>query len=75
MNRLDFQKERTDIITEMIESPDEKGIYSTSVCFTKIDNLFDKAFKDLYEEIKHGDEEHKKWLKDKINHFIGRDVC
>ncbi len=24
----------------------------------------------LYEEIKHGDEEHQKWLKDKIKMFI-----
>jgi bacterioferritin (cytochrome b1) len=24
----------------------------------------------LYEEIKHGDEEHQQWLKDKIEQFI-----
>jgi bacterioferritin (cytochrome b1) len=27
----------------------------------------------LYEEIKHGDEEHQKWLKDKIDLFIERE--
>lgn len=31
-------------------------------------------FKELYEEIKHGDEEHQKWLKDKIEDFIKRRV-
>ena len=27
----------------------------------------------LYEEIKHGDDEHQKWLKDKIQEFIKRE--
>lgn len=27
-------------------------------------------FRELYEDIKHGDEEHQKWLKDKIEEFI-----
>lgn len=25
---------------------------------------------DLYEEIKHGDDDHKKWLKDRIDQFV-----
>lgn len=29
-----------------------------------------KLFLQLYEEIKHGDEEHQQWLKDKIDKFI-----
>ena len=28
-----------------------------------------KVLDDLYEEIKHGDDEHQKWLKDKIEEF------
>ena len=27
-------------------------------------------FNELYEDIKHGDEDHQKWLKDKINEFL-----
>lgn len=29
-----------------------------------------KAFNDLYDEIKHGDDEHQKWLKDKMEDFL-----
>jgi hypothetical protein len=29
-------------------------------------------FLELYEETKHGDEEHQQWLKDKINDFIDK---
>lgn len=28
--------------------------------------------RELYEEIRHGDEEHQQWLKDKIEDFIKR---
>lgn len=31
---------------------------------------FQDLFKELYEEIAHGDDEHRKWLKDKIDEFI-----
>jgi hypothetical protein len=31
---------------------------------------FERCLWELYEEIKHGDEEHQKWLKDKIQEFI-----
>lgn len=27
-------------------------------------------FEQLYEQIKHGDEEHQKWLKDEIDKFV-----
>lgn len=30
---------------------------------------FKELLDNLYEEIKHGDEEHQKWLKNKINEF------
>lgn len=33
-------------------------------------NSVKKILNDLYKEIKHGDKEHKKWLKDKIQEFI-----
>lgn len=29
-----------------------------------------KVLRDLYEDIKHGDEAHQKWLKEKIEEFI-----
>lgn len=29
-----------------------------------------KLFAELYNEIKHGDKKHRKWLKDKMNEFL-----
>lgn len=34
------------------------------------DTRVSKALNDLYEVIKHGDDEHQKWLRDKIEEFI-----
>lgn len=34
----------------------------------RLDDILNK----LYEEVKHGDEEHQKWLKDKFNEFAQR---
>ena len=31
-------------------------------------------FNQLYEEVKHGDDEHQKWLHDKIQDFIKENV-
>lgn len=41
MNKLDFIKERTRIISEMLDNPDKYGIYPTTECFKQLDNLFD----------------------------------
>ena len=35
-----YQTKRTEIISEMLDNPDEHGIYPTSVCFDKLDDLF-----------------------------------
>lgn len=34
-----FQKERTRIISEMLDNPDETGIYDTTKCFQELDKL------------------------------------
>ena len=41
MNREEFQTERTRIISEMLDNPDEYGIYPTTKCFEQLDALFD----------------------------------
>ena len=40
--REDFIKERTRIISWMLDNPDEYGIYPTSICFDELDILHRK---------------------------------
>ncbi len=42
MNKEQFRKERTRIMSEMLDNPDEHGIYPTTKCFEQLDNLFDQ---------------------------------
>jgi len=41
MTREEFIAERTRIISEMLDNPDEYGIYPTTKCFEQLDALFD----------------------------------
>ena len=45
MNREEFQTERTRIISEMLDNPDEYGIYPTTKCFEQLDALADAVVK------------------------------
>ena len=42
MTKEEFIKERTRIISEMLDNPDDYGIYPTTKCFEQLDELFDK---------------------------------
>ena len=42
MTKEEFITERTRIISEMLDNPDENGIYPTTKCFEQLDELFDK---------------------------------
>ncbi len=42
MKKEEFKKERTRIISEMLDNPDEYGIYPTTKCFEQLDELYDK---------------------------------
>ena len=42
VTKKEFQKERTKIISEMLDNPDECGIYPTTKCFEELDKLYDK---------------------------------
>jgi len=42
MKKEEFITERTRIISEMLDNPDEYGIYPTTKCFEQLDELFDK---------------------------------
>ena len=46
MKKEDFITERTRIISEMLDNPDEYGIYPTTKCFNQLDELFDKFLSD-----------------------------
>lgn len=37
----EWVKNRTEIISEMLDNPDEHGIYPTTQCFRKLDELHD----------------------------------
>ena len=38
-----FKTKRTEIISEMLDNPDEGGIYPTTKCLKELDKLFEKA--------------------------------
>lgn len=42
MKKEEFIKERTRIISEMIENPNEIGIFPTGNCFQELDKLYRK---------------------------------
>lgn len=46
MNKEEFIVERTRIISNMLDNPDECGIYPTTECFKELDSLFDKIVKE-----------------------------
>ena len=41
MNKEQFITERTQIISDMLDNPDECGIYPTTKCFEELDALYD----------------------------------
>ena len=49
MNKEEFITERTRIISEMLDNPDEYGIYPTTKCFNDLDELFDRIQKEARE--------------------------
>ena len=46
MTKDEFITERTRIISEMLDNPDNIGIYPTTKCFEQLDGLFDKIVAD-----------------------------
>ena len=42
MTKEEFIDRRTKIISEMLDNPDENGIYNTTRCYAKLDDLFDE---------------------------------
>jgi len=48
MTKEEFITERTNIISEMLDNPDEYCIYPTSKCFEKLDNLFDRIVRETF---------------------------
>lgn len=51
MNKSEFTIERTRIISEMLNNPNEIGIYPTTKCFNQLDELFDKIIDDAQERM------------------------
>ena len=45
MKKDKFIIERTKIISEMLDNPDENGIYPTSKCFEALDEVFEDLVK------------------------------
>ena len=42
MNKDQFVEKRTEIISSMLDNPDKYGIYPTTKCFARLDDLFDQ---------------------------------
>ena len=41
MTKQEFIKERTEIISQMLDNPDENGNYPTAKCYEQLDALYD----------------------------------
>lgn len=54
-------------VKDILNSMTREELIGSELSFIKA--VASKVLDDLYEEIKHGDEEHQKWLKDKIEEF------
>lgn len=42
MTKDEFIDRRTRIISKMLDNPDDCGIYSTTVCYAELDDIFDE---------------------------------
>ncbi len=42
MSKGEFTNRRTKIISKMLDFPDDCGIYSTTVCYAELDDIFDE---------------------------------
>lgn len=42
MSKEEFVKRRTEIISNMLDNPNDVGIYPTSKAFAELDDLYDK---------------------------------
>lgn len=56
-------------ITEDAADVDENYYFKWSDALKALRLAQEYALNDLYEEIKHGDDEHQRWLKEKIETF------
>lgn len=45
MNKEEFIKRRTEIISNMLDNPNEYGLYPTTTCFEELDKLFDNLIR------------------------------
>lgn len=50
MNKKEFITERTNIISRMLDNPDEYGIYPTTKCFNELDALYDRIVSEAIAE-------------------------
>ncbi len=42
MTKEEFIIKRTEIISRMLDNPDNHGLYPTTTCFAELDDLYDK---------------------------------
>jgi hypothetical protein len=48
MTKEEFVRERTKIISKMLDNPDGNGIFPTTLAFAELDDLFDRVSSDSY---------------------------
>jgi len=59
MTKNEFIQRRTDIISELLDNPDNAGIYPTTKAFSKLDDLFDELTINIKTESERG----KSWAQ------------
>lgn len=62
MTELEFKKQRTDIISKMLDNPYELGIYPTTRCFEELDMVVFPLISEI-ERLKKHNEKMKKALE------------
>lgn len=79
MKKEKFITERTRIISEMLDNPDNYGIYPTTKCFEQLDELFDNVVNGVNKsaeqalpirDVSVSLQEHKQVIKDLLDTYI-----
>jgi len=50
MDKAEFVNRRTEIISQLLDNEDEFGIYPTTRCFARLDDLFDEINSTCWDE-------------------------
>jgi len=71
MTKKEFIKKRTEIISKMLDNPNELGIYPTSIAFAELDDLYDRL---IVDDTKHQGRSEAQLIRDKDIYYSNDDT-